>query len=349
MAATTPLGFYRDAYGIYHKQFANPHHDTNGRFAKGDGGPEAGASAGGGGPSAAKGQAARGENAKQRLHSMIAAHRDGAGAMPDPKTWKKATHGDTASRNKDASGNYTPERSAFHHELVQGVVAHVPRSAQPTFTMMGGGPAAGKSTIINEGQVSIPDSNKAVHINADSFKEKIPEFGMTVKAGNRLASTVVHEESSDLTTMAMSAATNKRADMVLDGTGDSSIVNLKKKIDIVRAKGYKVEGHYVTCPTNDAVYRSLKRGEKPIEKGGGRFVPDSVIRATHASVSRVLPEALKQNLFDRVDLYDTGKGGKPRLVMSHEGGKTTIHDRELWGAFLAKGSERYHGPSLVEG
>jgi hypothetical protein len=76
----------------------------------------------------------------------------------------------------------------------------------------------------------------------------------------------------------------------------------------------------------------MKRGAKT-----GRYVPESFLRATHAAVSRVFPEAMAKGLFDDAQLFDTTINGKPQLVASAKGKDVTIHDDTLWNTFLAKG------------
>jgi len=129
-------------------------------------------------------------------------------------------------------------------------------------------------------------------------------------------------------------ASEGKYNTLLDGTGDSSIESLKKKIAVMKSSGQKVVAHYVTVDTNVAVARNLARAEKT-----GRYVPESFIRGTHSSISRVMPEAAKLGLYDEFAVWDTNTHGKSILIANGEGKKLVVHDEVLWKRFLDKGNE----------
>jgi HK97 family phage portal protein len=225
--------------------------------------------------------------------------------------------------------DWTPERQAMHREIVADATASVPRSSEPTLYMMGGGPAAGKSSIIKTGDVKHPDRH--VLGNPDVFKEDIPEYRDGLAAGDHRAARMAHEESSYLNKQVMRAAANNRQDVVWDGTGDNSLSKLESQVRVFREAGFKVQADYVTCDTDTAVQRAKARGEKT-----GRHVPEEPIRETHARVSEIWPEAVARGLFDRSDLYDTTSGGKPVLIASARGTAIDIKDRAAYQRFLDK-------------
>jgi predicted ABC-type ATPase len=229
---------------------------------------------------------------------------------------------------KDANGNYmfTPERQALHDKIIKESVDGVPSSDDPTFTVMGGGPAAGKSSIIRDGGVSIAPNS--VEVNADLVKEKLPEWET---AGSSRAQ-FTHEESSYLAKRTQAAAFERQQNVLLDGTGDTSPASMNKKIDSARSAGYKVDAHYVTLPTDLAIKNARARGEKT-----GRFVPDEVVRATHVGVSQTFPAVVHK--FDSVKLYDTSTQGKPRLILSGAKGVIDVIDPKAYNEFLAKGND----------
>jgi predicted ABC-type ATPase len=140
----------------------------------------------------------------------------------------------------------------------------------------------------------------------------------------------VHEESTEIAGQALRAAAESSRNLVLDGTGDSGIEKLGRKVAAMRASGATVEAHYVTIPTETAVDRAKIRLEKT-----GRGVPSSVIRENHAAVSAVFPVALAKGLFDRATLWDNSSGSLVK-VLSHDRGETTVHRPDLYKAFLKK-------------
>ena len=235
-------------------------------------------------------------------------------------------------KNEDGSYSFTPERQALHDEIINKQLDGVPESKDPTFTIMGGGPAAGKSTLINSGKAEgVPTGKQATQINPDTLKEELPDWesmgNSTKKAG------FTHEESSYLAKRQTAAAIERKTDMVLDGTGDTSAASMGKKIDAARSAGYKVNGVYVTMPTEKALAGALDRA-----KTTGRYVSEDVIRMTHTEVSRVFPALTDK--FDSLKLFDTTNlfaKGEAILLGSGTGGKFNILDKAGYQAFLDKG------------
>ena len=251
----------------------------------------------------------------------------------------------TASKYLDADGHFTPERQALHDQIVRDALkgwtdkdgAFHPSTPvdHPSYYMMGGGPASGKSSIIDTGKVSLPENR--VHVDADQLKQKLPETQEMMKNGDNRWAQMAHEESSYLAGRIQAAAFERGHNVALDGTGDSSAEKLGGKIDAARNAGYRVVGHYVTVHPDEAVRRAGVRAAK-----SGREVPESVIRGTHASISRVLPEAA--NRFDELHLYDTNStkpGEKPPEIAVKSGETDRFHalDRAAYDRFVSYGRE----------
>lgn len=288
---------------------ANPYRDgATGRFTTGGAGVSGGSSASG--------------------TKSPSAKREGMGDIPLNEQTVAEMQGGSAAPHivKDENGNYvfTPERQALHDKIVADSVDGVPSSNNPTYTVMGGGPAAGKSTIVKSGAVNVPENS--VEVNADLCKEKLPEWNT---AGDSRAQ-FTHEESSYLAKRTQAAAFERKQNVLLDGTGDTSPESMSKKIDAARNAGYQVEGHYVTLDTNLAVANALARGKET-----GRYVPEEIVRVTHAGVSQTFPAIADR--FDKVSLYDTTVMGKPRLIAKGGGGVVDILDQTAYDAFIAKG------------
>ena len=290
---------------------ANPYRDgSTGRFTTGGGGGGAGTSGARVAPSTAP--------------------RKGMGDIPLSEDTVAEMQGGSASPHivKDANGNYmfTPERQALHDKIVADAVDGKPSVENPTFTVMGGGPAAGKSSLIRDGGVKVPEGS--VEVNADICKEQLPEWKT---AGDGRAG-FTHEESSYLAKRTQAAAFERSQNVLLDGTGDTSAASMTKKIDTARAAGYTIEANYVTLPTDLAIKNARARGDAT-----GRYVPDEVVRVTHVGVSQTFPAVAHK--FDKVSLYDTSEQGKPRLILSGVKGNIDVIDQKAYNDFLAKGKE----------
>ena len=220
----------------------------------------------------------------------------------------------------DGNGNLTPEREQLHQDILSGMFAQAtPVSGQAEFIVMGGGPAAGKSTMIRSGKVSLP--RNCVTINSDDIKVMLPEYDELVRAG-RLndAAFFVHEESSALAKRAMDIAAKHNYNYALDGTGDGSVNSVLKKINLARSQNQRVIGYYITCPTDMAVDRAVDRAMQT-----GRMVRKEIIVETHKKVSMILPDVAP--LFDSIELYDstselkliaTGGAGRPLAPVKNQ-------------------------------
>lgn len=242
----------------------------------------------------------------------------------------------------DGNGGYvlTPERKALHDRIVTEALQGVPESSDPTLFMLGGGPAAGKSTMLGDKALEgVPDDEgmldgklAAVVVNPDNVKQVLPEYGAMIEGGQaKDAAGHVHEESSILAKRIQATALEGKRDVVLDGTGDSSLMKLLKKIDQAREKDYKVKGFYATVPTDVAWERADARAQQT-----GRHVRESVLRDTHSAVSRVVPQAASR--FDEFTLFDTMDGAVP-IARATRDGEIEVLDEDGYAAFLDKGFE----------
>lgn len=229
-------------------------------------------------------------------------------------------------QNPDGTVSWTPERQALHDQIISEALQGKTPVDNPMYNIMGGGPASGKSTMVNSGFVPELQDPNSVMVNADEMKLKLPEWTTLGPS----AASATHEESSYLAKRLQAAAFENRFHTTLDGTGDGSMSGLQKKIDAAKASGYAVNGFYVTIPTAEAVKRSDKRAIH-----SGRHVPASVISSTHIEVSKIFPE--KYSSFDQVALFDNTNGLEP--VMSFKGGVLDVQNPTLWTSFKAKGSE----------
>jgi predicted ABC-type ATPase len=235
---------------------------------------------------------------------------------------------DTKSKFSDGHGHYTPERQALHQAIVNHYLQGTTPVNNPQAIVFGGGTASGKSTVAKAEKLG---EDNTVHVDADQIKTHLPEYKEGLVRGDANAAAISHEESSDISKMLMQRALSDKRNVLLDGTGNSSITSLEKKVVAMRNAGHEVVGRYVTVPTEVALTRAMERGNKT-----GRYVPETVIRGIHSSVSNIFPLAVEKGFFDRAELHDTSTAGKATKVMSSVGKKITVHNEKLWNSFLAK-------------
>src|SRR6185369_843496 len=124
----------------------------------------------------------------------------------------------TEERFRDAkTGEWTPERQAFHQSIVDAAVAgkEPAEGRRPIAYVMGGGTASGKTTASER---VIGKNPGAVRVDPDEIKFKIPEFADYKKAEPKTASAMVHEESSYITKKVMAETIARGLDLTYDAT-----------------------------------------------------------------------------------------------------------------------------------
>ena len=272
--------------------------------------------------------------------------RPGMGDIPLTKRWVDGFQGGSAApflvRNPDGSARFTPERQQLHDRIVLDILAgkHPPEGRAPAYHVLGGGPASGKTSLVNsDAGTELRDPNVAL-IGLDEIRAQLPEYRERIATDPTVAP-YSHEESAYLTARAQAAAAEAGLDMTLDTTGDSDAATMDKKLKRARAAGYQVKGHYVTVPIETAMQRANARGKQT-----GRYVPRAGLTAIHAAVSRTLPAVLQD--FDQVELFDN-RGETPTPVMHWDGHTMTVDDQQLWQEFLDKAAAAPADVDLPEG
>ncbi len=190
---------------------------------------------------------------------------------------------------------------------------------------MGGGSAAGKSSVLDSGHVSVDPNH--VSIDPDAIKALLPEYRAGLSSGNKNAAAEAHEESSHIAGRVLKEASDKKCNIVLDGTGNTSYDTVKRKVKGAKAKGFAVKATYVTVPTEIALDRNIKRFEKT-----GRLVPPEYVKHVHSKISELVPQLINDKVFDDIEVYDTSDGTSK--IAAYQDGTLNISDSAKWTAFL---------------
>ena len=168
-------------------------------------------------------------------------------------------------------------------------------------------------------------------IYSDAIKDQLPEYAAQIGNKDTTAAAYNHEESSDVSSMAVDQSLAHKFDVLMDGTGDSSMDKLREKVTKWKAAGHRVSADYCTVPTETAQAWAKAREAKT-----GRSVAPSVIAGIHAGVSQVVPQAIAEGLYDDFRLWDNSTG-ESRLIATAAGTQLQVHDQTAWQAFLDKG------------
>lgn len=244
-------------------------------------------------------------------------------------------HKETSRTLRDKDGNWHPTRKKLHEKITSIYRGRSKgKSDNPTVFFLGGGPASRKSSALEAGLPSLKGAESAVKMDADEIKEMIPEYHLWKENGVKDAASIVHDESKHINSVVTDALLDDEADLIFDTTGDGNYDGLKERVEGLRRNGHRVVANYMT--TDLALAKELN--EKRF-KETGRKVPSHQMEYIHGQVSRVVPQALNDDLFDEFYLYDANNLNKPpRLIaQKKKGEKLEVLDKFAYRRFLDKG------------
>lgn len=241
----------------------------------------------------------------------------------------------------DKDGKLTPEREAVHKKIIDRLLSgKTPVEGQATMTMLGGGPASGKSSVMNPDTSNDPH---AVTVDPDAIKKMLPGFNEMAKKDSNAAA-YYHEESSALAKRFSEVAFGENYNVIYDGTGDGSTKSVQKKIDAARAHNYRVEAKYVSVDTESAVQRNQKRYDDAVARGETpRLPPVDMVRSTHAKCTDISVSMASK--FDYIEIWDNnGSRGQQKMIATGGKGKglnVVSGQKESLQRYLDKGLGSY--------
>jgi predicted ABC-type ATPase len=179
---------------------------------------------------------------------------------------------DTEQLYKEKGEWNEARRNGVQLGLLDKLLGMKPRKDKPTFVLLGGGAASGKSSLRKEAETDYPD---AVIIDPDEIKAKLPEYKIFLKSDPLRAASRVHEESSDLALAAVEEALRNRNDIILDAVSGKR-AKVSSMIAKFQARGYMVSVRFVDTQISEAMKRMAARA-----KSKGRWVPPHVLVEGH--------------------------------------------------------------------
>lgn len=209
-------------------------------------------------------------------------------------------------------------RKALHDAIVDHQVhdKETPdENQQKVALFMMGGPAAGKSSMVNQ-MFTSDEQKKFATVNPDDIKDMLPEYRKGVRNRYWPAAANSHEESSYLSKRVFDEALNSGKHIMIDGTG-GKLKNYKKQLKQLKDAGYKVGLMAIDKPQDEGVKDAVNRAYR-----SGRFVPEQIIKHTYQNIPDNYEE-FKQ-MVDGYQKYKAppkseGRKGKPSL--QEEGGE----------------------------
>ena len=290
----------------------NPYHDASGRFAS--------------------------ANSAAAVTGRVSGRAYGETDTSDARGEQGKGTANSLSGHIGPDGKLTPEREALHKKIIDDALkGKIPVEGQATRTMLGGGPASGKSSVMNPDTIDDPNS---VTVDPDFFKTKLPGYSEMAKNDPGAAS-YYHEESSALAKRFAEVAFSENYNVIYDGTGDGSTKSVQKKIDGARANGYRVEAKYVSIDTEEAVRRNQARYDDAVARGESpRLVPPDYVRSTHAKCTDI--SVAMASKFDSIEIWDNnGARGQQKMIATGGNGsglRAVPGQEAAFRSYLAKGT-----------
>ena len=223
----------------------------------------------------------------------------------------------------------TEERKQLHETIIDNIINIRNFSRNKRAYILGGAPANGKSTFLKSAYCNYPGSS--LKIDPDEIKKALPEYSYMIAAGEPLAASVVHEESSVIAKKLRQAAMKDGIDIILDGVADGTLQNRKDEYDSFKKNGYFIRMDYVSLDTDLSLILAKKRAEETC-----REVPQDFVKDMNRTISRLVPEIIEKHYFDELFLWDTNEETAPRLIVQYKNGKLEVVNNALFDNFKNK-------------
>lgn len=180
------------------------------------------------------------------------------------------------------------QRKIWVNDELEEQFKNGPKKREKKAVLVLGLPGSGKSTIANP----LLEQMGAFGIDADNFKERIPEF----KKDPRMAG-AVHQESVDMSLDMMNELAQQGYNLVASKVG-GDVESVKPYMDMWEKNGYQVEVVLVDVPLQVAMDRTIGRFDRGETT---RLVPLWTIKTADKEVF---------NTFDKLMEYPNVVGGK---------------------------------------
>ena len=222
---------------------------------------------------------------------------------------------ETRDQHLNEKGQYNQDRAKLHKKILYDILGQCSKpepGKKPVLVIMGGGSASGKSTM-RKATVDIHMGKKGIKVgtvDADEIKSHLPEYESLKSSHPDDAARLVHEESSDITALAIDTLLRKGMNFVYDGTAKNKD-KYQALVKEAKKRGFEVHLYVADCSLETAKKRSDARAKKE-----GRYVPHSIIESSHKGVPKTV-EAIKEQV-DSYQVYSTEKGGAPELIASND-------------------------------
>ena len=267
------------------------------------------------------------------------------------RTWvwhKNGLPKTTAAQYKNsADGTYSLDRKPVQDKIIQHFMTgktHPPPGQQKIAVVLMGGPASGKTSMVK--QLLGEKFETFVNVNPDDVKEQMSEYnealefkvdGETTSAKD--ASSMCHEESSDIACAIYDKAITEGLSMIVDGTGAKGARH-RNRIQALKDAGYHVQLMMPDLDPELAVQRAEDRAEET-----GRWVPTGPPPPGTPDIVRSIYSKVPQNfeplarIADEFALFDTTTFPPKVKWTGGQGQEDVVHDTNFLERFKTRVTE----------
>jgi len=197
---------------------------------------------------------------------------------------------------------------------------------------VGGTTGAGKTTLMEDGTLNVPDSNAAAVIDPDEIKKGLEGYD------NGRGASLVHEASRQSTDKTMDSARDLGTDIVVTGTGKRT-----EHLQWARNNGYSTAGHFVYIPDDVADKRLAERNAINREQGGP-VLPGHFGSQIAGEMRAIVPRQITSGLYDEFYLWNNNVQPPSLIAKRTPDGEFEINDNDAFTAFFgARGAQHVLG------
>ncbi len=228
----------------------------------------------------------------------------------------------TALKHEFLPSGHECARSAFGDRLIDHLATRAMECDDPHIIFAGGGYGAGKTTILGSNRacpfLNLPSRSQ---IGVDVFKRFLPEYEILSRLGDGRASSTVQLEARSLSEKLFEYVTTRQHSFIWDSSL-SNLAESKQKIQVARAKGYKLHLVAAASPIQAAIARAMARARQI-----RRFANPAHLANSHRNFASAFEEYF--DLFDTVQLFwnswtPGSPDEQPRLIAEKDTGKNLL-------------------------
>lgn len=193
--------------------------------------------------------------------------------------------------------------NAYQYQELKGKPVPNAVTGKKVAIVMMGGPASGKTTMLNH-VMNPEEASKFVSVNADDAKSIIPQYRQGIRGKYAPTANQAHEESSYAANRLLNHAIKMGKHVLLDGTGANAQKH-GQKIQRLKDNGYHVHLMYMEKPYAQGVSDAAGRANRT-----GRYVNPVYQEHAYENIPKAFPEL--SQIAHSFEHYRAAPDGAPR-------------------------------------